>query len=64
MTPYLRFIIDLPEGEPVEMFVPELLCTRRPFVYDLHSVPTNMVYDTRVQPISTLASADDSEFDG
>lgn len=47
VPPYLRLVLELPEGEPVELFVPELPGTKRPYVYDIKSVPTNMVYDNR-----------------
>lgn len=53
LTPYLRFILELPEGEPVELFVPELPGTKRPYVYEADSRPTNMVYDTSGMKLST-----------
>lgn len=58
MTPYLRFVIELPEGEPVELFVPELPGTKRPYTYDIKSVPTNMVYDNRTDPIKAERTDD------
>ena len=50
---YLRFVVELPEGEPVEMFVPELPGTKRPYGYDIKSHPVNLTYDTGGMTIST-----------
>ena len=53
LEPYIRFLIELPEGEPLEMFVPELPGTKRPYVYDIKGHPTNLTYDTSGAKLST-----------